>query len=277
MDAVWTLLAVVSTVAMLSGAFTRGRDAILRTLGSALVMAGLAFTHADWAVEAGMAILTLSSIQFLYRPYHKVRRELQASLASLVVLLAAAATTHHYPWAVFPVGFMAVLWVITGGPARNRRKEAKSVRREEMRKVSEQAAAAHDSAVDLDRLFNHPRLPGVARERLHIVLRRADALHADLRTRQVSDRLIFEVEQIHEDYAPTAVRSYLALSPATADTAPIEDGKTGAVLLQEQLELLDSALDDIATAAQSAGADGILASHRFLRDKFGPSGDDLRL
>jgi hypothetical protein len=108
-------------------------------------------------------------------------------------------------------------------------------------------------------------------------LHRADAIHAQLSSQEAADRLIFEVEQIHDDFAPTAVRGYLALPRATADTQPLHDGKTGAQLLDDQLTLLDGALDDIVAEAGTCGADGLLASYRFLQDKFGSSRNDLRL
>lgn len=130
---------------------------------------------------------------------------------------------------------------------------------------------------ELDRLFNDPRLPHAARLNLHALLRRADALYAELQSHRASDSLLFQVEQIHQDFAPTAVRGYLALPPTVADTQPLHDGKTGAVLFDEQLMMMHGALDDIAAEAGSHGADGILASYRFLQDKFGRSDDELKL
>ena len=277
MDFILQLFALGAIITMLTGAFTRGTEAILRTIGSALVMVGLAFTDAGWVVHAGMAILMLSSIEFLYRPYYKVRHEVQSSFSCLAAVTVAGLAAGAFPWVVFPVGCMIGLWYFSGGPRRNRRKHARAVQRKQMQQAAAQATVVQASAADLTRLFNDARIPSRCRHNLHDLLRRADALHAELRSHQASDRLVFEVEQIHEDYAPTAVRAYLALPPSAADTEPIQDGKTGAVLLEEQLTILHGALDDIASEARTHGAEGMLASYRFLQDKFGHTDDELKL
>jgi hypothetical protein len=276
-DAIWLILAIGSMLTMLGSAFVRGREAILRTIASAAVMVGLAFTDAGWIVHVGMAILLLSSTEFLFRAYYKVRREVQASFGCLAAVTAAALASGQFPWVVFPIGCMIVLWCISGGPQRNRRKEARALQRKAFAEASVQQSAARASADQLNQLFNDRRLPAPHRQKLHALLHRADALHTELRSRQVGDRLIFEVEQIHDDFAPTAVRGYLALPRATADTQPVQDGKTGAQLLDEQLTLLDGALDDIVAEARTHGADGLLASYRFLQNKFGSPGDELKL
>lgn len=277
MDTIWLVLAIGSMMTLLGSAFVRGREAILRTVASAAVMVGLAFTDAGWVVHVGMAVLLLSSVEFLFRPYHKVRHEVQASFGCLAAVTAAALATGQFPWVVFPLGCMIVLWAACGGPQRNRRKQARALQRTARADASVQQSAARASADQLNLLFNDRRLAAPHRQKLHALLRRADALHAELRSRDAGDRLIFQVEQIHDDFAPTAVRGYLALPRVTADTEPVQDGKTGGQLLDEQLTLLDGALDDIAAEARGHGADGLLASYRFLRDKFGSPGDELKL
>lgn len=275
----WILLvvAVGAIITMLGSAFRRGTEAVVTTVASAAVMAGLAFTDQQWVVHVGMAILLLSSTEFLYRPFYKVRSELLGALGSLTAVTVAGLLVGIFPWAIFPLGALLGVWLASGGPARNRRKHVRAEQRAAMKQASAARTVAHTSGNDLKRLFNDPRLSGATRDNLHSLLRRADALHLELRSRQASDRLVFEVEQIHQDFAPTAVRSYLALSPSVADTEPIQDGKTGAVLLDEQLALLHKALDDIAAESHTRGSEDIKASHRFLQDKFGSRGDELTL
>ena len=277
MEWILHLVAVGALITMLASAFRRGSEAVLRTIGSAAVMVGLAFTPAGWVVHVGMAILLLSTVEFLYRPYFKVRTELLASLGSLAAVTVAGVLNGAFPWVVFPLGCMVALWYLGGGPARNRRKAARALQRKAFHAASVQQATVQDSRTELDRLFNDPRLPAPSRKQLHAVLHHADRLHVELRAHQASDRLVFEVEQIHQDFAPTAVRGYLALPPTVADSQPIQDGKTGATLLAEQLTLLDGALDDIAAEARTHGAEGLLASYRFLQNKFGSTDDDLKL
>jgi hypothetical protein len=58
------------------------------------------------------------------------------------------------------------------------------------------------------------------------------------------------------------------------------DGRTALKVLRDQLELLDSKLDEIAEDLQRENADRLLANERFLEEHFGhpPLGDpDLRI
>lgn len=277
MDWILHLCAVGTFLALLTAAFRRGSDARLRTTVCSAIMAALAFTPAHWVVHVGMAILLLSSVEFLYRPSHKVWRETLTSFACLAAVTVAGAVNDQFPWVVFPFGVLVALWALTGGPARNRRRRDRELRRRERHDAATEASSRRSTQRDLNRLFNDPRLPQPVRHNLHQLLRRADGLHQELRSRGAGDRLIFEVEQIHEDFAPTAVHGYLALPVETADTQPLQEGKTGATLLDEQITMMHRALDDIAAEARTQGAEGILASYRFLQDKFGRPDDELTL
>lgn len=271
------LVAVGVFIMLLTGAFRRGPQARLRTIACSTIIGLLAFTRAGWVVNVGMLVLMFSSAEFLFRPYYKVRDDVRTAFGCLAVVTVAGAVAGHPPWVIFPLACLVALWALTGGPERNRRKQARHVQRRAVHATAVQESSMRTTRVELDRLFNDPRLPQPARHNLHELLHRCDALHAELRSRRTTDRLLFEIEQIHEDYAPTAVRGYLALPPSVADTQPLQDGKTGAVLFDEQITILHGALDDIADEAQNRGAEGILASYRFLQDKFGHSDDPLKL
>lgn len=271
------LFAVGAFITLLTSAFRRGAEARLRTIACSAIMAALAFTPAGWVVHVGMAILLFSSAEFLYRPYYKVRDEVLTTFGCLAGVTFVGAVTGHFPWVIFPLAVVVGLWALTGGPERNRRKHARHVQRKAFHETAARESTMRTSQFELNRLFNDPRLPNPARTNLHELLRRSDALYAELRSHQASDRLIFEVEQIHEDFAPTAVRGYLALPPSVADTQPLQDGKTGAVLFDEQITIMHGALDDIAAEARTHGAEGLLSSYRFLQDKFGRTDDDLKL
>lgn len=271
------LLAVGVCITLLTSAFRRGAEARLRTIASSAIMAALAFTPAGWIVHAGMAVLLLSSAEFLYRPYYKVRNDVLTAFGCLATVTFVGAVAGHLPWVLFPLAVVVGMWTFTGGPERNRRKHARHVQRQVFHEATVRESSTRTTRSELDRLFNDRRLPQPARHHLHELLRRCDALHSELQSHRASDTLLFEVEQIHEDFAPTAVRGYLALPPSTADTQPLQDGKTGAVLFDEQIAILHGALDDIAAEARTRGAEGILASYRFLQDKFGHSDDQLKL
>ncbi|MFC6707518.1 hypothetical protein [Flexivirga alba] len=271
------LFAVGAFITLLTSAFRRGAEARLRTIACTAIMVALAFTRAGWVVHVGMAILLLASAEFLYRPYYKVRDEVRTVFGCLAGVTLIAALTHHFPWVLFPLAVVFGMWALTGGPERNRRKHTRYVQRKAFHEAAAKESSMRISQSELDRLFNDPRLPQPARHNLHELLRRCDALHFELRSHQAGDRLIFEVEQIHQDFAPAAVRGYLALPPSVADTQPLQDGKTGAVLFDEQITIMHGAVDDIAAEARTHGAEGLLSSYRFLQDKFGHTGDELKL
>lgn len=122
------------------------------------------------------------------------------------------------------------------------------------------------------------RLPESSRERI-------GALHDRLAeaVKYVKDRNLnsglhgFNLEQIRDDFAPNAINTYLALPPSTARTTLIVDGKTGEVLLNEQLDLLIKGVDQQLVSAAMASGDEMVASERFLREKFGARPGDLDL
>lgn len=271
------LFAVGAFITLLTCAFRRGTEARLRTMACSAVMVVLAFTPAGWVVNLGMLILMFSGVEFLFRPLHKVRDEVITAFGCLAAVTFAGMVAGHFPWVIFPLGCLVALWYLTGGPQRNRRRQSRELQRKAFHEAAVRESTMRTTRDELNRLFNHPRLPAQARQNLHELLRRADALHNELRSHQASSRLIFEVEQIHEDFAPTAVRGYLALPPSVADTEPLQDGKTGAVLFDEQITMMHGALDDIAAEARTHGAEGLLASYRFLQDKFGHTDDELKL
>ncbi|WP_446665682.1 hypothetical protein [Flexivirga sp. B27] len=277
MEWILHLVAVGAFITMLTSAFCRGSEARIRTIACTAVMVGLAFTPAQWIVHVGMPVLMLSSVEFLFRPLHKCREELITAFGCLAAVIVATIVSGQPPWVLFPLACFIGLWLISGGPQRNRRRQSRELQRRAFHEAAARDASMRINRQELHQLFNHPRLPAQSRQTLHELLRRADALHRELRSHDASARLVFEVEQIHEDFAPTAVRGYLALPPSTADSLPLQDGKTGVQLFDEQLALLDGALDDIAAEARTHGSEGLLASYRFLQDKFGHADDELKL
>ncbi|WP_407538213.1 hypothetical protein Q0M94_08865 [Deinococcus radiomollis] len=148
---------------------------------------------------------------------------------------------------------------------------------------SEPVAAALPAAIPapaggLLALSRDERLPDDARARL-------GALH--FRCREALDYLKahgqdgagpgFLLRQIETDYAPEAARAYLKLPPSLAGVTPLQDGKTGRDLLNEQLDLLLSAVADIMKDAAQAGSQHLLAHQRFLKDRFARPNDELKL
>jgi hypothetical protein len=79
---------------------------------------------------------------------------------------------------------------------------------------------------------------------------------------------LYLVRQTAADYLPRTVDAYLEL-PGDDDPVLGAGGKTALHELREQLELLDSKLDDIAQDLQRQDVDRLLANRRFLEERFG--------
>ena len=78
----------------------------------------------------------------------------------------------------------------------------------------------------------------------------------------------FEVRKIAFEYLPDALNQYLALPPSMARTQKLGSGKTAEEALNEQLNLLDTALYDLARSLFEKDAGGLMVHGRFLREKF---------
>lgn len=80
---------------------------------------------------------------------------------------------------------------------------------------------------------------------------------------------LFVIQRTATDYLPSALDAYLALPPEYAATRHVQDGKTPKQVLLEQLELIDSKMDEVADAVHQRDTDRLLASGRFLEERFG--------
>jgi hypothetical protein len=88
---------------------------------------------------------------------------------------------------------------------------------------------------------------------------------------------LYVLQRTADDYLPTTVRYYLSLPPAYATTQVVQDGKTPLQVLQDQLELLDGQMSEIAEAVHRRDTDRLLAQGRFLEERFGRDARDLTL
>ena len=80
---------------------------------------------------------------------------------------------------------------------------------------------------------------------------------------------LFVIQRTATDYLPSALDPYLALPPEYAATRQLQDGKTPKQVLLEQLELIDSKMDEVVDAIHQRDTDRLLASGRFLEERFG--------
>lgn len=82
---------------------------------------------------------------------------------------------------------------------------------------------------------------------------------------------LFVVGQTATQYLPSALQAYINLPPTYAATVKLPNGKTAAENLSEQLDLLNTRLQQVAVAVSKKDSDALLANGRFLESKFGAS------
>jgi hypothetical protein len=80
---------------------------------------------------------------------------------------------------------------------------------------------------------------------------------------------LYLVRRTASEYLPRTIETYLSLSSRTRDGGLPTAGKTPLEELKEQLQLLDSKLDEIAEDLQRKDLDRLLSNRRFLEDRFG--------
>jgi len=73
------------------------------------------------------------------------------------------------------------------------------------------------------------------------------------------------------EYLPDALHAYLSLPRAFATLHPVQGTKTPTAVLLDQLNLLDSKMQEISDDIARNDSDRLLANGRFLREKFGRS------
>lgn len=71
------------------------------------------------------------------------------------------------------------------------------------------------------------------------------------------------------EYLPDALQAYLRLPRAFATLHPVQGAKTATAVLLDQLNLLDSKMQEISDDIARNDSDRLLANGRFLREKFG--------
>lgn len=84
---------------------------------------------------------------------------------------------------------------------------------------------------------------------------------------------LYIVRAIASDYLPHTVDTYLALPPRGRERVLVADGKTALEELRDQLQLLDTKLDEIAEDLERRNLDRLLANRRFLEERFRTDGD----
>jgi hypothetical protein len=125
--------------------------------------------------------------------------------------------------------------------------------------------------------MTHGRLPADSQSRVaHI---RAEVLEllphaADFPT---GSQDLYVLRRMAVDYLPSTIEAYLALPATYATERVVQDGKTPLQVMNEQLELLDAQMAEIAEAVHRRDSDRLLANGIFLEERFGRTGSGLAL
>ena len=116
------------------------------------------------------------------------------------------------------------------------------------------------------------RLPEVAIASLRGIRATLDDLLPRLAALEYSSAMsvedAFEVQETLRRYLPELLDGYLRLPPSFATGQPLDDGRTAAQTLCDQLHLFDESLRQIAREAYEGDAEALVASGRTLERKF---------
>ena len=82
---------------------------------------------------------------------------------------------------------------------------------------------------------------------------------------------LFVVGRTATDYLPSALQAYLNLPRAYATLHKMPNGKTADEVLNDQLTLIATKMNEVADAVHKKDSDALLANGRFLEEKFGAS------
>ena len=82
---------------------------------------------------------------------------------------------------------------------------------------------------------------------------------------------LYIIQRTALEYLPATLESYLNLPKAYATLRQVDNGKTPAQLLMDQLTLLETKINEISDDIARNDSDRLLANGRFLREKFGQS------
>ena len=87
---------------------------------------------------------------------------------------------------------------------------------------------------------------------------------------------LFIIERTATNYLPTTLQAYLDLPSAYATRHPVQDRKTPKDVLLDQLTLLETKMNEVASDVIRNDSDRLLAHGRFLQERFGRSPFSLK-
>ncbi|MBJ7597660.1 hypothetical protein [Candidatus Nephthysia bennettiae] len=119
------------------------------------------------------------------------------------------------------------------------------------------------------------RLPVDVQMKAEQISRKAESLMLYADRFPTGSQDLYVLQKTTSEYLPNTLDAYLALPPGYAHAAVSPDGKTALQALWEQLNLLDSKLDEIAYSLNRHNLDRLVANGRFLEERFGRQESEL--
>lgn len=275
-------MAAIALAMYMGVVWQKGFDGDRRAALVAALMMMLAVLGAGWVAHAGAGVSLFAAFALSAAPFSK-HRVIQ-SVRVLATTAAFGIVGAH--WVFLP---LVVAGAITAIKIRGHRDRGVQLTKKPVNAMPianpQQAPwpPQHSSqpapmAQTLTALAQHPRLPSESAKRARALnLQCFEALAYIDERGPAADQMRFEVEQIHQNFALEAINAYLVLPPARANTAVLQDGKTGQDLLNEQLDLLSDGVHAVMQRAEELSTEQILASHAFVQQKFSHQRSELQL
>jgi hypothetical protein len=201
---------------------------------------------------------------------------LAATIAGVSVLVAVFTSVGAWPWLLVAVG-MWLIWQDRRRTHRNsdwhehgrrRARSAPASRADPRQPSAPTTPALPDRNRRQQEPVRRPELPIDVKVKVEQIRRKVDVLlsYADRFPPMSHD--LYLVRQTAGEYLPRTVEAYLSLPTETVEGVFPTDGMSAHQELREQLELLDTKLDEIAQDLQRQDMDRLLANRRFLEARF---------
>jgi hypothetical protein len=196
----------------------------------------------------------------------------------LLVLGIVALAGGSIWWVVFGAVLWFGMWGMVGGRRRQRRMRwAMAMQQQPPYPVVPDRRPAPVAMASRPAPRPVPQLPPDAEKKVDRIRRKAAVLAQHSDRFPLGSKDLYVVQHTPTDYLPSTVNAFLEVPSWSVDT-PAADGRTPLKMLHEQLDLLESKLDEIAESVRSQRVDRLAANGRFLEENFGRrEADELKI
>jgi hypothetical protein len=185
----------------------------------------------------------------------------------VLIGLAAIGLGGSLSWVMFAFLIWGCIALFGGG---GRKKHARKLRKQYL--AAQVAPAPPSRRAPAPASLPAPpanRLPATIQLKVERIKRKAALLgqHAD--RFPLGSKDLYVVQHTTTDYLPATLGAYLEVPPWSVNAPVAPDGRTAVKVLDDQLDMLETKLDEIAQNVQRQRVDRLLANERFLEENFG--------